>query len=120
MDKTEESKETELKEIEAPSLLAGFKLTIVDQTGQHIKLGVVICEQITELRDVLLENVNTCFFTNYYFEHLGKRLPEFTELRSLDLSQDDRIFMREDEYTERTAKSHLRRFQEILYEPPVL
>jgi len=97
-----------IKEIEAHSLMPGFKITIVDQTGQHIKLGVVICEQIAELRDVLLENVNTCFFTNYYFEHSGKRLPESTELRSLDLGSDDRIFMREDEYTERTSKAHLR------------
>lgn len=69
-----------------------------------------MCEQVNELREVLLENINTCFFTNYYFEHQGKRLPEFTPLRSLDLEKDERIFMREDEYTERTAKAHFRRF----------
>lgn len=92
MDKVEENKEsqmTEFKEIEGPSSLPGFKITIVDQTGQHIKLGLVICEQIAELREVLLENVNTCFFTNYYFEHKGQRLPEGQELKALDLSEDD-------------------------------
>jgi len=39
----------EYKQIEAPSLTSNFKITIVDQTGQSIKLGLVICEQINEL-----------------------------------------------------------------------
>jgi hypothetical protein len=55
----------------------GFKITIIDQTGSEIKLGVVQCELITELREMLLENVNTMFFTNYYFEHKGERMEEY-------------------------------------------
>jgi len=97
----------------------GFKITIVDQTGMEMRLGIVQCELITELRDILLENVNTCCF-NYYFEHKGERLDEFAELRSVDLSEDDKFYLREDKYNERTARQHLRRTQEILFDPPVL
>lgn len=71
MDSTQPSAE-EMKEIESPQYAPNLKITIVDQTGQSIKLGLVVCEQVNELREVLLENVNTCFFTNYYFEHNGK------------------------------------------------
>ena len=98
----------------------GFRLTIEDQTGAEIRLGLVQCEVVTELRDILLENVNTAFFTNYYFEYKGNRLDEYTEIKALNLEDDARFILREDEYDERACRIHLRRLQEVLYEPTVL
>lgn len=49
---------------------------------------------ILELREYLNEHVYTCFFTNYYFEHMGKRLNDYTELAELNFEEDPRIYMR--------------------------
>jgi hypothetical protein len=51
-------------------------------------------EMVLELREFLNEHVFTCFFTHYYFEHAGKKLNDYTELRELDLLADPKIFMR--------------------------
>lgn len=40
---------------------------------------------VLELREFLSEHVYTCFFTNYYFEHGGERLNDYTELAELNL-----------------------------------
>lgn len=49
---------------------------------------------VLELREFLSEHVYTCFFTHYYFEHLGQRLNDYTELSELSLSEEPKIFMR--------------------------
>lgn len=51
-------------------------------------------EMVLELREFLNEHVYTCFFTNYYFEHDGKRLNDYTELAELNLTEDPKIYMR--------------------------
>ena len=51
-------------------------------------------EMILELREFLNEHVYTCFFTNYYFEHAGKRLNDYTELSELNFQEDPKIYMR--------------------------
>ncbi len=49
---------------------------------------------VLELREFLNEHVFTCFFTHYYFEHQGKKLNDYTELRELDLTEEPKIYMR--------------------------
>ena len=64
--------------------------------------------------------MNTCFYTNYYFEHNGKRLNDYDELSALDLEKDTKIYMKPDLYNERTARAHYKKFKEVLYSPSVL
>lgn len=59
---------------------------------------------VLELRDFLSEHLYTCFFTHFYFEHMGKRLNDYTELAELNLQEDSKIYMRADKYDEKTAK----------------
>ena len=54
----------------------------------------VMYEMVFELREFLAEHVYTCFFTNFYFEHAGQKLNEYSELSELDLAANPRIFMR--------------------------
>ena len=49
---------------------------------------------ILELREFLNEHVYTCFFTHYHFEHMGKKLNDYTELAELNFEEDPRICMR--------------------------
>ena len=51
-------------------------------------------ELILELREFLSEHVYTCFFTNYYLEHNGVKLSDYDDISELDLSQDNKIYMR--------------------------
>ena len=51
-------------------------------------------EMLLELREFLNEHVYTCFFTNYYFEHAGQKLNDYTELAELNLQEDPKIYMR--------------------------
>ena len=51
-------------------------------------------ELILEVREYLSEHVYTCFFTNYYLEHMGVKLSDYSDLSELDLSTDNKIFMR--------------------------
>jgi flagellar biosynthesis GTPase FlhF len=64
--------------------------------------------------------VNTCFFTNYFFEHNGKRINDYDVLLELDLKESNKIYMRPDVYNERTARLHFKRFKDVLYTPGVL
>ncbi len=49
---------------------------------------------VFELREFLAEHVYTCLFTNFYFEHAGNRLNEYSELSELDLASNPRIIMK--------------------------
>lgn len=51
-------------------------------------------EMVYELREFLADHINTCFFTNFFFEHAGERLNEYSELTMLDFKSNPRIFMR--------------------------
>lgn len=51
-------------------------------------------EMVLELREFLSEHVYTCFFTHYYFEHMGQRLNDYTELSELNFQEDPKIYMR--------------------------
>ena len=64
-------------QVEGPATVAPIKLRIRSLNGEDLDLGYLQCELITELREILSDNVNTCFFTNYYFEHEGKRLSDY-------------------------------------------
>lgn len=61
-------------------------------------------ELLLELREFINDHVQTCFFTNYYLEHDGKELNDFTELASLDLEANPKIFMRPKLYDEKSAR----------------
>jgi len=75
---------------------------------------------VFEMREFLSEHVYTCFFTNFYFEHNGARLNEYTELAELDLQNNSKIFMRADKYDEKAARTHIKRLVDILEKAPVL
>ena len=75
---------------------------------------------VFELREFLAEHVYTCFFTNFYFEHAGQRLNEYSELSELDLASNPRIIMKPDKYDEKSARSHIKKLVDILEKPPVL
>ncbi|CAI2365697.1 unnamed protein product [Moneuplotes crassus] len=112
--------EEKLSQIESMINEKGMDITIVDLNGRKIPLGAIQLELAIELRECLNDNVNTCFYTNYYFEHCGKRLNDYDELTTLDFSKDNEIYMKPDLYNERTARNHYKRFKEILYSPSVL
>lgn len=46
-------------------------IVVVDLNNRSIKLKMVQCEMIVEVREYLSEHAYTCFFTNYYLEHMG-------------------------------------------------
>lgn len=51
-------------------------------------------ELILELREFLSEHVYTCFFTNYYLEHAGVKLSDYSDLSEMNLDADPYIYMR--------------------------
>jgi len=84
-------------------------IVVVDLNGReiHLKVGTeklntlnsqcvqtVAYEMVFELREFLSEHIYTCFFTNFYFEHAGQRLNEYSELMELDLVSNPRIVMK--------------------------
>lgn len=77
-------------------------------------------ELILELREFLGEHVYTCFFTNYFLEHMGKKLSDYSDLSELDLETDSCIYMRPKLYDEKSARQHIKRVNDILTTPCVL
>ena len=75
---------------------------------------------IFELREALSNHMFTCFHTNYLFEHSGVILNDYTELTELDLSVNPKIFMRPTKYDEKSARTHIKRFVNLLETPQVL
>jgi hypothetical protein len=75
-----------------------YNIIIVDLNSKELPLKSSAHEMIFELREYLSEHVYTCFFTNFYFEHNGQRLNDYTELSQLDLKTNPRIFMKPDKY----------------------
>ena len=71
-------------------------------------------ELLFELREFLSEHIYTCFFTNFFFEHNGQRLNDYTELSQLDLKTNPRIFMKPDKYDDQTARVHIKKLVDIL------
>lgn len=59
----------------AESLL---NLIVVDLNKKEIPLKMVMYGMVFQIRDFLAEHVYTCLFTNFYFEHNGERLNEYT------------------------------------------
>ena len=57
-----------------------------------------------ELREFLSEHVYTCFFTNYYLEHNGVQLSDYSDLSELDLETVPNIHMRAKLYNERSSR----------------
>lgn len=77
-------------------------------------------ELILELREFLSEHVFTCFFTNYYLEHAGVRLSDYSDLSEMDLETDPIIYMKPQLYSENSARTHIKRVNEILTTPCLL
>jgi hypothetical protein len=77
-------------------------------------------EMIMETRDFLTENVYTCFFTNYFLEHNGKKLGDFDDISELDLTTDNKIYMRPQLYTEKNARNHIMKINDLLTKPKQL
>lgn len=74
-------------------------------------------ELILELREYLSEHVYTCFFTNYYLEHQGNKLSDYSDLSELDLETDNKIYMRAQLYDEKSARQHINRVNDIFTRP---
>ena len=74
-------------------------------------------EMVQDLREFLSEHVHTALYTNFYFEHAGQRLSEYSELGELDLVSNPRIVMKPDKYDERSARQHVKRLVDILEKP---
>ena len=72
------------------------------------------------MREFLSEHVYTCFFTNYYLEHAGVKLSDYSDLSEMDLETDPFIYMRPQLYTENSARTHIKRVNEILTTPCLL
>jgi hypothetical protein len=85
-----------------------------------MKIQMVQYEMVLELREFLSEHVYTCFFTNYYFEHAGQRLNDYTELAELNLQEDAKILMKPEKYDEKNARAHIKRVKDILSTPQLL
>ena len=77
-------------------------------------------EMIMETRDFLSENVYTCFFSNYFLEHNGVKLSDFDDISELDLSVDNKIYMRPMLYNEKSARTHIVKINELLTKPKQL
>ena len=71
-----------------------LNIIMVDLNNRETKLKMINTELILELREYLHEYVYTCFFTNYYLEHNGQRLSDYSDLSELDLDADPKIYMR--------------------------
>ena len=106
-------------------------ITIVDFNKREISLKVSLIifiydfqmvqyELILELREYLSEHVYTCFFTNYYLEHQGNKLSDYSDLSELDLETDNKIYMRAQLYDEKSARQHINRVNDIFTRPQVL
>ena len=52
-------------------------IVIIDLNKREIPLKMVHYEIVLELKEFLNEHVYTCFFTNFYFEHDGKKLNDY-------------------------------------------
>ena len=76
-------------------------ITIIDLNCKEIHLKTVMYEMVFELREFLADHAYTCFFTNFYFEHAGQRLNEYSELSELDLASNPRIIMKPGKSTEK-------------------
>jgi hypothetical protein len=68
-------------------------MLIVDLNNKEIPIKMALFGFVFQLREVLAEHVYTCLYTNFYFEHNGERLNDYTTLSELDLSANPRIFM---------------------------
>lgn len=64
-------------------------------------------EMILEVREFLAENAYTCFFTNFALEHNGKRLSDYDDVSQLDLESDNKIYMKPQLYTDKSARYHV-------------
>lgn len=95
-------------------------IKIIDLNKREIKLKMVQYELILELREFLSEHVYTCFFTNYFLEHQGKQLSDYSDLSELDLESEPQIFMRPRLYDEKSARTHVKKVNDILTTPSVL
>ena len=77
-------------------------------------------ELILEVREFLAENAYTCFFTNYALVHDGRQLGDYDDVSQLDLSRDNRIYMKPQLYTDKTARMHVQKIKDMLTRPKVL
>lgn len=75
---------------------------------------------IMEVRDFLSENVYTCFYTNYYLEHNGSKLSDYDDVSQLDLRNDNRLIMRPQHYSDKSARQHISKVNELLTNPKQL
>lgn len=64
--------------------------------------------------------MNTCLHTNYQFEHGGQILNDYTELSEIDVSYNDKIYMRPCKYDEKSARHHIKRLIQLLEQPTTL
>jgi len=122
LNKVAEAQKKEDEQIEAQTVAPQHlkNIIIVDLNNRHIRLKMVQYELILELREYLNEHVYTVFFTNYYLEHQGNKLSDYSDLSDLDLIADNKIYMRAQLYDEKSARHHIKKITDLLTTPCVL
>jgi protein TIF31 len=106
---------------ETPNLeeeeVATIKITIVTPAKEELKITVTPNEQIQEIRQYLLDEIATCVYTSYHFEHAGKVVkedqPELAQAIP-DVKDGSVLTMVEDAYSDYESRAQLIRVRDLL------
>lgn len=81
------------------------------------EISVVVPEEgrVADILAMLLDVREMCYYTNCHVEFHGARLPDLLPLRHVaGLQSGAKLYIRESDYTEATARVHLRQLQAML------
>jgi len=109
-----ESMETQNQEEEE---VMPIQITILTPAKDELKLTVTPNELIAEIRQYLLDDIATCVYTSYHFEHAGKALkedqPELIQAIP-DVKDGTVLTMVEDSYSDYESRAQLVRIRELM------
>lgn len=85
-------------------------MKVIDPNGGNpIVLKTSQFDNLMELREFLLEHVQTVFLTNYFFECKGERLNDYASIEELPFGDETEIDidLKLEKYDEKAARSHV-------------
>ncbi|KAI9809499.1 MAG: Intracellular distribution of mitochondria [Pycnora praestabilis] len=93
-----------------------FQLTVFLPHEPHeTQIMVSPQEQVSEVRQYIVEFPNTFQYSCFHLEHNGQRINDFVELSDIDsISSEPALTLVEDPYTEKEARIHLVRIRELI------
>ncbi|KAJ9068912.1 Intracellular distribution of mitochondria [Entomophthora muscae] len=101
----EESQQIEILEVEVALPHEPYK----------IKVPVALTETLQDIRQSIIENPFTYFYSCFYLEHEGVRLNDYHELAAIaDFKEKPQLKLKEDVYSERESRIHILRLRELL------